>query len=181
LTIPTGQGAHRAVVAAPPAAEYVEDSGLMKPAGMPGERMVLAMMKRVAAGQHRSRRGGSAMRSSILALFLATGLACVAISGASAADQSVGPTAPYTPVPEKEVPQFTYSWRTLPPLPRPLQNHCGFFQGHYVCADHCGPSYQVYFCTPTSIGCCHVGQGYCGGDGGLRCGTWPWVFPFPLN
>jgi hypothetical protein len=110
------------------------------------------------------------------ALCLMLAVLCGSGLAASAADQP----APYSPVPppEEGIPQFTYSWRTLPLLPRHLQNHCGFFRGQYVCADHCGPSYQVYFCSPVSIGCCHVGQGYCGGDGGLRCGTWPFVFPF---
>jgi hypothetical protein len=124
------------------------------------------------------------MKSSIWTLLLAAALVCAVTLctmtlGAMAADQ----VAPYTPVPppEEGIVQFTYSWRDLPLLPRRLQNHCGYFRGHYVCADHCGPTYQIYFCSPVSFGCCHVGQGYCGGDGGLRCGTWPFVFPFPLN
>jgi hypothetical protein len=129
------------------------------------------------------------MKSSIWSLLVAAALVCAVTLGvvtlgvmttpAMAADQA----APYTPVPppEEGMVQFTYSWRDLPPLPRRFQNHCGFFRGHYVCADHCGPTYQLYFCSPVSFGCCHVGQGYCGGDAGLRCGTWPFVFPFPLN
>jgi hypothetical protein len=123
--------------------------------------------------------GGIAMKT-VWALCLALVVLCGGGLAASAADQGPPPPAPYTPVPPpvEGIPQFTYSWQTLPLLPRRLQNHCGFFRGQYVCADHCGPSYQVYFCSPVSIGCCHVGQGYCGGDGGLRCGTWPWVFPF---
>jgi hypothetical protein len=119
---------------------------------------------------------GIAMRT-VWATSLALAFVCGSGLAALAADQGA---APYTPVPSPHegIPQFTYSWRALPLLPQHLQNHCGFFRGQYVCADHCGPSYQVYFCSPVSIGCCHVGQGYCGGDGGLRCGTWPWVFPF---
>jgi hypothetical protein len=119
---------------------------------------------------------GIAMRT-VWATSLALAVVCGSGLAALAADQGA---APYTPVPSPHegIPQFTYSWRALPLLPQHLQNHCGFFRGQYVCADHCGPSYQVYFCSPVSIGCCHVGQGYCGGDGGLRCGTWPWVFPF---
>jgi hypothetical protein len=123
--------------------------------------------------------GGIAMKT-LWALCLALAVLCGSGLAASAADQGPPPPAPYTPVPPpvEGIPQFTYSWQSLPLLPRRLQNHCGVFRGHFVCADHCGPSYQVYFCSPVSIGCCHVGQGYCGGDGGLRCGTWPWVFPF---
>jgi hypothetical protein len=116
--------------------------------------------------------------------FWAFCLALAALCGSGlvvlAADQGPPPPAPFTPVPPPPdgIPQFTYSWQTLPLLPQRLQNHCGYFRGHFVCADHCGPAYQVYFCSPVSIGCCHVGQGYCSGDGGVRCGTWPWVFPF---
>jgi hypothetical protein len=71
----------------------------------------------------------------------------------------------YSPVVE----QFTYSWVAMPPLPRRLQNHCGYYNGHYICADHCGLDYQVYSCTRQSTGCCHIGRGYCDGDGYLRC------------
>jgi hypothetical protein len=121
--------------------------------------------------------GGIAMKT-FWALCLALAVLCGGGLAAFAADQGPPPPPNFTPVPPEGIPQFTYSWQTLPLLPRRLQNHCGFFRGQYVCADHCGPSYQVYFCSPVSIGCCHVGQGYCGGDGGVRCGTWPWVFPF---
>jgi hypothetical protein len=120
------------------------------------------------------------MKASFWALLVAAALVCMTSLGAVAADASPPPPAPFTPVPPPEggIPQFTYSWQALPLLPRRFQNHCGFFQGHYVCADHCGPTYQIYFCSPVSFGCCHVGHGYCGGEGGLRCGTWPFVFPF---
>ncbi len=74
------------------------------------------------------------------------------------------------------VEQFTNSWFAMPLLPRRLQNHCGIVDGHFVCADHCGLDYQVYFCSPESSGCCHVGHGYCDDAGRLRCGAS--LFPF---
>src|SRR5450631_2781273 len=39
------------------------------------------------------------------------------------------------------VEQFTYSWVAMPLLPRRLQNHCGYYNGHFICADHCGLEY----------------------------------------
>jgi hypothetical protein len=65
--------------------------------------------------------------------------------------------------------QFSYSWAAMPLLPRRLQNHCGYFNGHYVCADHCGTDYQVFYCGGLATGCCHVGRGYCEAGGALRC------------
>jgi len=65
--------------------------------------------------------------------------------------------------------QFSYSFATLPLLPRRFQNHCGYYFGHFVCADHCGLDDQVYFCSKISSGCCHVGRGYCDDAGHLRC------------
>jgi hypothetical protein len=67
------------------------------------------------------------------------------------------------------VEQFTYSWVAMPLLPRRFQNHCGFYYGHYICADHCGFEYQVYFCSKAATGCCHVGHGWCDDAGDLRC------------
>jgi hypothetical protein len=58
-------------------------------------------------------------------------------------------------------------------VPAPHQNHCGYVNGHYVCADHCGTDYQVYYCPATATGCCHIGLGYCDAAGRLRCGP-PW-------
>jgi hypothetical protein len=66
--------------------------------------------------------------------------------------------------------QFTYSWAAMPLLPRRHQNHCGDRDGHYTCADHCGVDYQIYYCSKTATGCCHVGEGYCDRTGKLRCG-----------
>jgi hypothetical protein len=117
------------------------------------------------------------MKSLIWSLLVAATVVCALTLGAAAADQ---PAGPYSPAPPQEdgIVQFTYSWQALPLLPKRFQNHCGFWRGHFVCADHCGPTYQIYYCAPGVTGCCHNGQGYCGGDGSLRCGTWPFVFPF---
>ena len=65
--------------------------------------------------------------------------------------------------------QFTYSWVTMPLLPRRFQNHCGYRDGHFICADHCGIDYQIYYCSRTVTGCCHIGLGYCDSTGQLRC------------
>jgi hypothetical protein len=67
------------------------------------------------------------------------------------------------------VEQFTYSWAAMPLLPRRLQNHCGYYNGHYICADHCGIDYQVYYCGGLTTGCCHIGRGYCDWNGNLHC------------
>ena len=67
------------------------------------------------------------------------------------------------------VEQFTYRWVAMPPLPRRLQNHCGYHNGNLVCSDNCGMDYQKYFCSPKATGCCHVGLGYCDSAGHLRC------------
>ena len=72
--------------------------------------------------------------------------------------------------------QFSFSWAPLPLLPARFQNHCGYFNGQYVCANHCGPNYQIYFCSDRSFGCCHIGHGYCNAGGFLRCS--PSFFPF---
>jgi hypothetical protein len=66
--------------------------------------------------------------------------------------------------------QFTYSWAAMPLLPRRFQNHCGYYNGHYICADHCGPDHQVYYCGGLASGCCHIGRGYCDALGNLHCG-----------
>jgi hypothetical protein len=69
----------------------------------------------------------------------------------------------------RAIEQFTYSWVALPLLPRRYQNHCGHYGGHFICADHCGIDYQIYYCSSTATGCCHVGEGYCDRAGKLRC------------
>lgn len=65
--------------------------------------------------------------------------------------------------------QFSYSWAAMPLLPRRHQNHCGYHDGHFICAEHCGADYQIYYCSNTATGCCHIGQGYCDHAGKLRC------------
>jgi hypothetical protein len=65
--------------------------------------------------------------------------------------------------------QFSYSSVAMPLLPRRHQNHCGYHDGHYVCADHCGADYQIYYCSDSVTGCCHIGRGYCDVAGRLRC------------
>ena len=67
------------------------------------------------------------------------------------------------------VEQFSYSWAAMPLLPRRHQNHCAHYGGHFLCADHCGADYQVYYCPSTASGCCHIGLGYCDNAGRLRC------------
>jgi hypothetical protein len=67
------------------------------------------------------------------------------------------------------VAQFSYSPVAMPLLPRRHRNHCGFYGGHYVCADHCGADYEVYYCPNNATGCCHTGLGYCDAAGQLRC------------
>jgi len=56
-------------------------------------------------------------------------------------------------------------------LPRRFRNHCNFdvTLGIYYCSDRCGFEYQFYYCSRRSFGCCHIGTGYCGWDGLLRC------------
>jgi hypothetical protein len=65
--------------------------------------------------------------------------------------------------------QFSYSFAAMPLLPRRYQNHCGYEAGHFICEDHCGIDYQVYYCSKVSNGCCHVGRGYCDNAGHLQC------------
>ena len=81
------------------------------------------------------------------------------VTAGTAADRQYSPA----------VEQFSYRWAAMPLLPRQLQNHCGYYKGHFVCADHCGADYQVYYCPNTASGCCHIGLGYCDGNGRLRC------------
>ena len=59
--------------------------------------------------------GGIAMKT-FWALCLAVAVLCAGGLAASAADQGPPPPAPYTPVPPpvEGIPQFTYSWQTLP-------------------------------------------------------------------
>jgi hypothetical protein len=95
-----------------------------------------------------------------------TGVAALLVAAATtcaAADKRA--ERHYSPAVE----QFSYSWAAMPLLPRRHQNHCGYYNGHFICADHCGADYQVYYCPSTASGCCHIGRGYCDGAGRLRC------------
>ena len=92
----------------------------------------------------------------VAALFIAMAATCTASERAA---QSYSPA----------VVQYSYSWAAMPLLPRQYQNHCGYINGQFICADHCGADYQVYYCSPTATGCCHVGRGYCDLTGRLRC------------
>jgi hypothetical protein len=98
--------------------------------------------------------GGAALAAGYLSLIMVTPCA----AGDWRAEQA-------PPVVE----QFTYSRVPLPLLPRRHQNHCGWIDGRFICADHCGVDYQVYYCPTTASGCCHIGLGYCDEGGRLRC------------
>jgi len=67
-------------------------------------------------------------------------------------------------------------WQAPESIPPVFRNHCtsGGWHGAY-CADHCGATYQFYYCTTASFGCCHTGLGYCDWNGSLRCA--PQIFP----
>jgi len=62
-------------------------------------------------------------------------------------------------------------WQPPWSLPPWFRNHCHYdpTHGRAYCANHCGPGYQFYFCSPESFGCCHPGYGYCDWKGHLRC------------
>jgi hypothetical protein len=68
-------------------------------------------------------------------------------------------------------PFIRVDWQDATLLPRRFRNHCGFdrFHGGYYCSNHCGVDYQFYYCSQEAFGCCHVGRGYCGWNGLLRC------------
>jgi hypothetical protein len=99
------------------------------------------------------------MKSLLLGLLTLGVLASPSMAGGE-------PERRYSPAIE----QFTMSGYAMPLLPRRFQNHCGFYYGHFICLDHCGLDYQVYYCAKGASGCCHPGQGYCDGVGHLHCG-----------
>lgn len=103
-----------------------------------------------------------------MAVVIIVGLVTVGlVTPGGAADLRTEPRA--TPL----VAQLSSSPTAMPPLPVRHQNHCGFVGGRYVCADHCGRDYEVYYCPASASGCCHVGYGYCDAAGQLRCRA-PW-------
>jgi hypothetical protein len=95
------------------------------------------------------------------------GIALLAVTATAglAADRRVEPPAP-------AVIQFSVSGLATP-LPGRHQNHCGYYNGRFICAGHCGVNYQVYYCPGSGGGCCHVGLGYCDAAGQLRCSSSP--------
>lgn len=101
-------------------------------------------------------------------------LLAMAAGHGAAADRRVEPLVQAAP----EIAQYSDNpfAAPLPLLPLRHQNHCGYQNGHYVCADHCGVDYQIYYCSPAATGCCHVGLGYCDADGQLRCSSSPSPF-----
>lgn len=62
-------------------------------------------------------------------------------------------------------------WQGPRQLPPRFRNHCSVdrLSGRWYCSDHCGIDYHVYYCSPASFGCCHIGRGYCGWNGVLHC------------
>jgi hypothetical protein len=96
---------------------------------------------------------------------LMCGAALLAAMAATCAAADRRAEGRYSPAME----QFTYSWAAMPLLPRRYLNHCGDYGGHFVCADHCGVDYQIYYCSKAATGCCHIGEGYCDHTGKLRC------------
>jgi hypothetical protein len=107
-----------------------------------------------------------------MALLAAAAMAGLVTAGLAMAGGSAASAGEWQPD-HAGIVQFSYSRVPLPLLPRRHQNHCGMVNGHYVCADHCGIDYQVYYCPTSASGCCHVGLGYCDEGGRLRCApTW---------
>jgi hypothetical protein len=62
-------------------------------------------------------------------------------------------------------------WQEPASLPPRFRNHCTIdpLSGRPYCSNHCGADYQFNFCSRFSFGCCHLGRGYCDGNGQLRC------------
>jgi hypothetical protein len=62
-------------------------------------------------------------------------------------------------------------WQEPMQLPPRFRNHCSVttFSGRPYCANHCGSSYQFFYCSNASFGCCHLGHGYCDWNAHLRC------------
>jgi hypothetical protein len=113
--------------------------------------------------------GDGRMKTLMCGVALVAVMATAGVAAGRPAEQQASPA----------VEQFSYSLVPLPPLPRQHQNHCAYVKGHFVCADHCGADYQVYYCPVSATGCCHVGLGYCDAAGRLRCAPAWYEFPFP--
>ena len=54
-------------------------------------------------------------------------------------------------------------------LPPRFRTNCSIHNGRFYCAYRCGSTYQFYYCSRASFGCCHIGDGYCDYRGYLRC------------
>jgi hypothetical protein len=54
-------------------------------------------------------------------------------------------------------------------VPPPFRTNCDIHNGRFYCAYRCGSSYQFYYCSRISYGCCHIGDGYCDYRGYLQC------------
>jgi len=99
-------------------------------------------------------------------------LGCIGWVVVAAAAEAGGPAA--APAVERAADRASIvrvDWQDPQALPPQFRNHCGVggWFGRPYCADHCGPGYQFYYCTPASFGCCSVGFGYCDHRGHLRC------------
>lgn len=91
-------------------------------------------------------------------------LAVLAVLGWSSFCQAGEPA--YTPV------YGFLSWfdgRDPADLPPRFRTNCSLHNGRVYCAYRCGSTYQFYYCSRVSFGCCHIGDGYCDYRGALRC------------
>jgi hypothetical protein len=62
-----------------------------------------------------------------------------------------------------------FGWHEPDDLPPRFRNNCGIHNGRFYCAHRCGSTYQFYYCSSASFGCCHIGDGYCDYRGLLSC------------
>ena len=99
------------------------------------------------------------------------GIATVALAGLADAGSVAALLADGGDAAADRTPLVRVDWQDPSALPPRFRNHCGVggWFGRPYCADHCGPGYQLYYCTPASFGCCSVGFGYCDDRGHLRC------------
>ena len=73
----------------------------------------------------------------------------------------------YSPIPGL---MSWFDWGRDPEdLPARFRTNCGIHNGRFYCAYRCGSTYQFYYCSRVSFGCCHIGDGYCDYRGFLRC------------
>jgi hypothetical protein len=112
------------------------------------------------------------MKSVVFVPLLTVALVCFLALGAAAADRPYPAAGPYTPVPpDVDVAQFTYALGSLPLLPRRFQNHCGFYRGHFYCADHCAIDQSPTRChiaVPARMNGCRTGNAGGGQAGSIH-------------